>query len=487
MTRRRRLAAGLLVVLIGVPAVTVWAVASSATGAAAAGRSGPPALVAPPAAGSSPILPGPLGGAASGIAGDLAQASAATVLDAVSHWVADGTAALLAALAGAINHETAPDLEAAWLHGHYAAMVEIAVLLALPLLFATAITAIVRQDAGPLVKAVLIQLPIAAIGTGVAIDVLNLALAATDGLCSIVIPGTRQDTVALFSGLSKPLISSIGTMGFASVLVCIMVLVGAFFLTLEMIVRSAAVYVAILFLPLALTGLVWPATARWGKRLAEMLAVLVLSKFVVVAIVSMAVAAISSGTGDGLSAVLTGGALLLIAAAAPFTLLRMVPIVEAGLIGHLEGAGRRAIAPPGVVRQQVEQQVISRLLQDRGTSPSPGPPSDGPIEDRAATSRSDRPLSADGTQGGSQKPVPAGGDSALPQGSGSASAVGGGQPAASAANTGGTGGVAGAAGGAAAAAGALGVAAVEAPRAVIHRVEASPSTVPDSVPADNEP
>ena len=32
---------------------------------------------------------------------------------------------------------------------------------------------------------------------------------------------------------------------------------------LELVVRAAAIYVAVFFMPLALAGYVWPATRRW--------------------------------------------------------------------------------------------------------------------------------------------------------------------------------------------------------------------------------
>jgi hypothetical protein len=227
-------------------------------------------------------------------------------------------------------------------------MARIAAVLAGPLLLAAAVTAIVRQDAGVLVRAVLVQLPVAAIGTGAAMTVAGLALGATDELCTFVSRGTDRDTASLLNTLIQ-LLTHTGNGaagGFAVVLVCLLLLVGGFMLTLELIMRTAAISVATLFLPLTMAGMLWPATARWSRRLAEMLAVLILSKFVVVAIIAMAVSALAGSlAGGGLSSLLAGAALLLLAGTAPFTLLRMVPIVEAAAIGHLEGTGRR-MAPP---------------------------------------------------------------------------------------------------------------------------------------------
>ena len=50
----------------------------------------------------------------------------------------------------------------------------------------------------------------------------------------------------------------------------------------------------------------------------------------------------ASSAGGGFASVLGGAALLLLAAFAPWALFRLLPFVEAGAVGHLEGLGQRA-------------------------------------------------------------------------------------------------------------------------------------------------
>jgi len=254
----------------------------------------------------------------------LAQDSATTALDAIAAWVSSGAASLLGSLSAEIDRSTTADLGHQWLTSHFKTMARIAAMFALPLLFAAAITAIAARDVALLLRAAFVHLPLALLFTGIAIVVVDVALAATDELCAVVTQQTRPDTASLLTSLAKDLNQGgSGITGFGLVLVAGLIAFGGFFLTLELVVRTAAIWVAMLFLPLGLVGLVWPATARWGRRLAELLVVLILSKFVIVAIVSMAVSAASTGAGspDGPS-LLGGAALLLLAAAAPFTLLR---------------------------------------------------------------------------------------------------------------------------------------------------------------------
>jgi len=348
-------------------------------------------------------VPNPLpsiGSAAGGLVGD----SASTVLNAVATWVADGAAGLLGELATEIDQTTTANDTQAWLAAHYTTMLEIVPLFAFPLLCAAAITAIVRRDGGLLIRAAFVQLPLAMIGTGAAMALVGIALTATDVLCQFVTQTTEPDTAALLRNLMVALTrGGPGVTGFGLVMVALLIAVGGFFLTVELVVRAAAIWVALLFLPLGLIGLVWPATAKWGRRLAELLVVLILSKFVIVAIVSMAVDAAGTGTGPSL---LGGAALLLLAAAAPFTLLRMVPLVEAGVVAHLEGAGRRAVSLPPVARQALQPQALAGLLM--GGAPTEGAPTTspgavgGPSTPVAAVNRG---VDADGTQSSPDKPV----------------------------------------------------------------------------------
>jgi hypothetical protein len=142
------------------------------------------------------------------------------------------------------------------------------------------------------------------------------------------------------------------------------VVCGAVLVWIELLIRAAAVYVAVLFLPLALASLAWPAIAHWSRRLVDTLVALILGKFVIVSVLSLGAGALAGGTGSspsaagaggtgsapggggGFGAVLGGAALLLLSALAPWALFRLLPFLEAGAIGHLEGVSHRS-------RQQV--------------------------------------------------------------------------------------------------------------------------------------
>ncbi len=178
-------------------------------------------------------------------------------------------------------------------------MTALAGVVILPLLLVSTLQAIVRQNPGQLVRTYLVQLPLALLLAVVAIQVVILGLSATDAMSDAVAGGTGADVTSLLSGVTTGLAAAAADPTIASfvlLLIALLVAVAAFVLWLELLIRAAAVYVAVLFLPLALATLVWPAVSHWCRRLVETLAALILSKFVIVATLSLAAGAVSSGT-----------------------------------------------------------------------------------------------------------------------------------------------------------------------------------------------
>jgi hypothetical protein len=232
-------------------------------------------------------------------------------------------------------------------------MTALAGVVILPMLLASTLQAVMRQNPGQLIRTFLVQLPLALLLAVVAIQIVILSLSATDAMSDAVAGGTSADVSSLLSGVTSGLVTSAADPTIASfvlLLIALLIAVAAFVLWLELLIRAAAVYVAVLFLPLALATLVWPAVSHWCRRLVETLAALILSKFVIVATLSLAAGAVSSGTsgsgdhGSGFSSVLAGGALLLMATFVPFAILRMIPAVEAGAVAHLDGLRERGTA-----------------------------------------------------------------------------------------------------------------------------------------------
>jgi hypothetical protein len=320
---------------------------------ASAAVSAPPAAAAGPPSGCHGIqVINPLC-QLGGVAGSVASSGVNAVLNGLSQWVASGAEWLLRQIGDVLVSTTTINVGAGWFRTHYGQMIALAGVVILPLLLVSTLQAIYRQNPGQLLRAFFLQLPLALLLGVVAIQIVVLSLSATDAMCSAVAGGSGSDVKNLLAGVTKGLLQAGGdpTMAtFVLLMVGLLVAAASFVLWLELLVRAAAVYVAVLFLPLALATLVWPSISHWCRRLIETLAALILSKFVIVATLSLAAGAVASGTagsgdaGSGFSSVLAGGALLILSTFVPFAILRLIPLAEAGAIGHLDGTRQRAAA-----------------------------------------------------------------------------------------------------------------------------------------------
>ncbi len=321
----------------------------------------------------------PLCSLAGSAGSSLLGAGASSVLGSVTTWVVDGASWLLGQIGSALTSSTSVDVGAGWFTAHYQVMVGLGAVVVVPMLLCAVVQSVYRQSPSMLLRSALVQLPLALLLSAAVIQLMGLALTATDALSSVVASSSGTDIGQALAGLAGVLVSQTANgqqvPAFVALLGGLLVAFAAFLLWVELLVRAAAIYVAVLFLPLALASLVWPAVSHWCRRLVDTLVALVLAKFVIVAILSLAVGALASGTGTGFGGVLAGGALLALAAFTPFTLLRLIPAVEAGAALQLEGARHR-------VRQSLPapRTAASFALRAAGAGPSslvPGGPGSG--------------------------------------------------------------------------------------------------------------
>ena len=277
-------------------------------------------------------------------AGDAASAAAGAAGDAIlgqlTGWVGDGAAWLLRQVADAIDSTTAVDLSAPWFQSHYAFMFQVGAILLLPLVLLTVLQALLRQDAGLLVRVGLLYLPAAMLFTGLAVAVSQTAIAVVDALSADLTVEVAKDTDRLATSLTQA--SALGgpVPLFASFLMALVMALAAIFVWFELILRAGVVYVAMMFLPLFLATMIWPATSGWVRRLVQLIVAAILSKLVIVATLSLGLSAL--GSGDGVSSVLAGAGMFLIAAFSPFVLFSLIPL--AAEVAQPQREGRHAVA-----------------------------------------------------------------------------------------------------------------------------------------------
>lgn len=258
------------------------------------------------------------------------SASAAVGLAALVAWVVDGARTAVHDMGKVINETSAPQLGSVWFSSTYWRIAAVSALLTLPFLFAAAVQALVRSDLSLLARAAFGHLPMALVGVGIAAPLTMLLLSGTDELCSLVwSPSSSDGLTKLFAG-GGTVIGAVALAGspFLAFLLCLFTAAAAILVWLELAMREAAVYIVVLLLPVAFAALVWPARRVWALRVVEILVALILSKFVIVAVLGLGGAALDQAGAHGLSAMLAGMVLVLLAAMAPWAVLRLVPLAE---------------------------------------------------------------------------------------------------------------------------------------------------------------
>lgn len=339
-----------------------------------------------------------VGGA--GLANSLTKALLGGFFRGLLNWVAAGAASLVGVLGKSLSETTEPVLTGAAFRSEFEVMAVLSASVALPLLAVGTIQAIVRQDAGTLLRSALVNLPLALLFTAVSVQIVALGLAATDQASALVLGAagdpTRRLLLGLVTGLGRT--GGLGLAAFGSFLVVLAASLVAFLLWLELAVRSAAIAAASLFLPLALVGVAWPATSHWARRLGETLAALVLSKLVIAAVLALAAGLL--GSSESVAGVVEGVGLLAVSAFAPFALLKLVPAIEAGAAAHLEGLGRRPVRATHQLGTAVAGMELGATL---GISGGAGLPTEGSGLRTAATPATpfEGPWTADRSRPGS--------------------------------------------------------------------------------------
>jgi hypothetical protein len=303
------------------------------------------------------LLGGHVGGAVKTALGDgggkvAASATTAIGLAAIGTWVLGGAKVALKDTATVLGHTTSPQLGSTWFSSTYWRVAGISAVLTMPFLFAAAIQALLRCDLALLVRAAFGYLPLAMLAVSVAAPVTMLLLAASDQLSAVVSSAAGNASTHFLTEAAGVLggLTVVSGSPFIAVLASLLVVAGAITLWIELLMREAAVYVIVLMLPLAFAAMVWPARRIWALRAVELLVALILSKFAIVAVLSLGGAALSASEGaggHGITAAFAGVVLLAMGAFAPWALLRLLPLAEiaSSAAGSLRSETRSGAGP----------------------------------------------------------------------------------------------------------------------------------------------
>jgi hypothetical protein len=284
-------------------------------------------------------------GALAGVPGAVAGAVASGVMDQVAQWMVDAASTINTFVVRQEGHMTTPELQSSWYQAEFAQLAALGAGLAALVAVIAIASAAFRRDAEGLGEVVYGMFR-AGFGTGVVIAVTVLAIGVADGISNAVAASMSHQFFRTLSGAWAA--KGFGGFGSAALafLVALFQVIAALFVWLELLVRDAAIYVAVLFFPVALAAGIWPALRQWVRRLSMLLLMFVVLKPVILIVLALAgnaaTAGLSFGYGGALQSVgtiLVGVVIYAIAAFSPWTLMF--------LLGTEVGAMRGGRGPAG--------------------------------------------------------------------------------------------------------------------------------------------
>jgi enamine deaminase RidA (YjgF/YER057c/UK114 family) len=311
--------------------------------------------------------------AVSGAASNVVQTAGDSALRSFTAAVASAGQFFLEKVGSLVTTTTSPNVVSPnWFTSQYRVMLALAVVIALPILLVSVAQSIVRADGMQAIRSAFVYLPIAAILSAVGPAMAQILIDVSDWMSAALSNNASADAQKFMNDAGSALAAlGAGTLNpaapvFGVLLGALIVVLGALSIWLELLLRSAAIYISVLFLPLALAAMIWPAGWRWCRRLIEFLIAIIFAKVFIVAIVNLAAAGLArGGLGDKFEGVLAGGALLLMAAFTPIALLKLIPLAEAAVVtaGHQRAALRQATA--GATALTTSSSVVSSMIQTR--------------------------------------------------------------------------------------------------------------------------
>ena len=326
-----------------------------------------------------------------GLLGGIGSSIARALLSAFAHAIGSGIGSLAAWAIGGLAHAasvtTAINLDS-WFQGPWRAMLTVGTLVAIPLFLAGILDSLAHGEGVAGLGRVVGRLLIAAIGTLVALALVELLLVLVDDACTIVEQTSGLSLAGALARLATAMGISTSVGGGAltaigALLLALLAAIAAFMLWIELAVRSALILVATAFLPLGLAGLLWPRTASWLRRLGEIVVAVAISKLVIVVVLILGAAALTESTislstpGADIDAMVNGVAFLGLATFGLPMALRVVPLAaEAAMhAGRGRSFVQSTVRAPS--RLAMNANSTATLLQRVGSKRAGGTGGDG--------------------------------------------------------------------------------------------------------------
>jgi hypothetical protein len=267
--------------------------------------------------------------AVSGLAGEAANAVGNGILDLLANWMIGAATQVTTFVARAMAQTSTPQLESPWFQAQFAPMADLGAALGLLVALIALASAAIRRSPHAL-AATLAGIARAGIGTGLIVALTVIGLQVADQISAAVVSDSPH---AFWSAVAHAWGQS-GFGGFGSsalaMLIALVEVFAAVFVWLELIVRDAAIYVAVLLFPVGLAAAIWPALSAWPVRLGRLLLLFVILKPLTLIVLSLAGSAAAAGLSFGsgvpgsVGTILAAVVIYALAAFAPWALMYLL-------------------------------------------------------------------------------------------------------------------------------------------------------------------
>ncbi len=162
-----------------------------------------------------------------------------------------------------------------------------------------------------------------------------LILQAVNQLSSTAASSVTDHQSSLVSGFAS---LSTATPGFGLFLMALGVVIGAWFLWCELVLRTVVLSLLLVLVPIIVPLSTFPSLRRLGWRLAETILAVASSKLLIVMALTLGFGELQ---GSSATEEIQGAVTILLATLSPFVLLRIIPFVEQSALHNLDGVRQR--------------------------------------------------------------------------------------------------------------------------------------------------
>jgi len=289
----------------------------------------------------------------------------------------DGATWFLDRLAELLTGADRPDLSAGWWVERYNLLLALAAVVAAATLLLALLDAAAKASIEGLGRAVLVDVPVAGLAGGVAPLLIQHLVDVADWLSGRLLADLGVDAGRALGSSAQWFASFSTATGnpttplVAGLLAALVTILAALLIFLELMLRANAIYVIAALIPVIYAVRIWPAARAVGRRTTEALLAIIFTQPVVALAIGMGTAAAAAGGGVGEGGMrefggAIAGAVLLLAALAPWGMIALMPGLEAAV----SAAYRQRAAVGGGVRSTVQTAYtgtyLGRLAQAGG-------------------------------------------------------------------------------------------------------------------------